>query len=279
MVDGVTQARESRGSRLERISFGLVFGALGAVAAVLLIAPTVIVLITSFTSAYSLKFPPPGYSVRWYTALWRDSPEIVAAAWLSFEVAAVATAIATVLAVAAALALARRRAVWARTLDALFMSPLMLPTLALGLALLVLFNLMGTGLSVTTLVIGHVAICAPYILRTASASLAQLDPALLDSARSLGARPWFTFRTVTLPLIAPGIAAGAFIAFMASFDNVAVSLFLSDARSEMLPIRMWNIIEANLDVRAAAVSGVLIGAAVALMLVLERLTGISRHMR
>jgi len=272
-------ARESGRARLERWSFALVFGVAGGLAVLLLVAPTVIVLITSFTSAYSLKFPPPGYSVRWYTALWNDSPEIVAAAQLSLEVAAVATAVATLLAVAGALALARRRAVWTRVLDAVFMSPLMLPTLALGLALLVLFNLLGTGLSRTTLVIGHVAICAPYILRTTSASLLQLDPALLDSARSLGARPWFTFRTVTLPLIAPGIAAGAFIAFMASFDNVAVSLFLSDARSELLPIRMWHIIESNLDVRAAATSGVLIAASLILILVLERLTGVSRHLR
>jgi putative spermidine/putrescine transport system permease protein len=173
---------------------------------VLLVAPTLIVLVTSFTSAYSLKFPPPGYSPRWYLALWNDSPEILAAAQLSVEVAALATAIATVLAVAGAVALARRREAWARVLDAVFMSPLMLPTLALGLALLVLFNVLGRGLSMTTLVIGHVAICTPYILRTTTASLLQLDPALLDSARSLGARPWFTFRTVTLPLVAPGVA-------------------------------------------------------------------------
>ncbi|HEV8142077.1 MAG TPA: ABC transporter permease [Methylomirabilota bacterium] len=273
------RTRESRASRIERWSFALAFGLAGGIAIVLLVAPTLIVVITSFTSAYSLKFPPPGYSPRWYLALWNDSPEILAAAWLSVEVAALATAIATVLAVAGAVALARRREAWARVLDAVFMSPLMLPTLALGLALLVLFNVLGRGLSMTTLVIGHVAICAPYILRTTTASLLQLDPALLDSARSLGARPWFTFRTVTLPLVAPGVAAGAFIAFMASFDNVAISLFLSDARSEVLPIRMWHIIEANLDVRAAAASGVLIGAAVVLMLLLERLTGVSRHLR
>jgi putative spermidine/putrescine transport system permease protein len=280
MAEGDTvRARESRASRLERWSFALAFGIAGGIAIALLVAPTLIVVITSFTSAYSLKFPPPGYSPRWYVALWNDSPEILAAAQLSVEVAALATAIATVLAVAGAVALARRREAWARILDAVFMSPLMLPTLALGLALLVLFNVMGRGLSMTTLVIGHVAICAPYILRTTAASLLQLDPALLDSARSLGARPWFTFRTVTLPLVAPGIGAGAFIAFMASFDNVAISLFLSDARSEVLPIRMWHIIEANLDVRAAAASGVLIGAAVVLMLVLERLTGVSRHLR
>lgn len=272
-------AKESRASLLERWSFGIVLGVLGVVAMLLLIAPTVIVLITSFTSAFSLKFPPPGYSTRWYEALWNDSPEIIAAALLSLEVAALATALSTLLAVAAALALARQRAVWARFLDSIFMSPLMLPTLALGLALLMMFNLMDQGLSRFTLVAGHVAICAPYILRTTAASLSQLDPVLLESARSLGARPFFAFRTVTLPLVLPGVAAGAFIAFMASFDNVAISLFLSDARSEVLPIRMWHIIESNLDVRAAAVSGVLIGATIALGILMERLAGISRHLR
>lgn len=277
-IDSVA-ARESWRSRIERVSFGAVLGALGTIAVVLLIAPTLIVLVTSFTNAFSLKFPPPGYSIRWYQALWNESPEIIAAAKLSAEVAAISTAFATLLGVMGALALARRRQAWARIADSIFMSPLMLPTLALGLALLVLFNLMGTGLSRMTMVIGHVAICAPYILRTTSASLVQLDPALLESARSLGARPLFVFRTVTLPLIAPGIAAGAFIALMASFDNVAISLFLSDARSEVLPIRMWHIIEANLDVRAAAVSGVLIALTVVLMIVMERLAGVSRHMR
>jgi putative spermidine/putrescine transport system permease protein len=86
-------------------------------------------------------------------------------------------------------------------------------------------------------------------------------------------------RTRPLPLIAPGIAAGAFIAFMASFDNVALSLFLSDARSEVLPIRLWNLIESSLDVRAAAVSGVLIAGTVVLALVMERVVGLSRHVR
>lgn len=278
-VEAGVQARESRASKMERWSFTGVFGLAGGLALLLLITPTLIVLITSFTNAYSLKFPPPGYSTRWYEALWNESPEIIAAARFSLEVASIATGIATLLGVSAALVLARRHEPWARFLDSVFMSPLMLPTLALGLALLVLFNLAGMGLSMTSLVIGHMAICTPYILRTTTASLAQLDPALLDSARSLGGRPWFVFRTVTLPFIAPGIAAGAFIAFMASFDNVAISLFLSDARNEVLPIRMWQILEASLDVRAAAVSGVLILVTIILMLILERLTGISQHMR
>lgn len=273
------RARESWRSIAERQSFRLVFGLLAGLALLLLLAPTVIVIIASFTNAFSLKFPPPGYSTRWYLALWNDSPEIIAAFVLSLKVAAIATAVSVVLAVAAAMALARRREQWARALEAAFLSPLMLPTLALGLALLMLFNLAGTGLSFWTLVVGHIAITSPYIVRTTTASLVQLDRSLLESARSLGASGLYTFRTVTLPLILPGVAAGAFIAFMYSFDNVAVSLFLSDARSEALPIRMWHIIESNLDVRAAAVSGVLIAATLVLMLVMERLVGVSRHVR
>lgn len=265
--------------RLERGSFNLAMGLLATLAIVLLIAPTVVVLITSFTNGFSLKFPPPGYSLRWYEALFTQSPEIWHAAGLSLKVASIATGISTVFAVAAALALARQSASWARLAESIFMSPLMLPTLALGLALLMTFNLLGVGLSFWTLVIGHVAITTPYILRTTISSLLQLDPVLLQSARSLGAGAGFAFRTVTLPLVLPGIAAGAFIAFMASFDNVAISLFLSDARSEVLPIRLWHNIESNLDVRTAAVSGVLITATVLAMVVMERLVGISRHVK
>jgi len=272
-------AGESLRSRWERLSFHAVFVVLGSAAAALLAAPTLIVLITSLTDGYTLKFPPPGYSVRWYRALLFESPEIMAAAWLSLKIAVAATAIGVVLAVTAALALARQRAAWARALDAIFMAPMMLPLLALGLGLLVLFSRMGVELSTTTLIIGHVVITTPYILRTTIASCVQIDPALMESARALGARPWFVFRTITLPLIASGVAVGAFIALMASFDNVAISLFLSDARSQVLPIKLWNIIESSLDVRAAAASGVLIIATVTLALVMERAAGLSRHMR
>ena len=102
---------------------------------------------------------------------------------------------------------------------------------------------------------------------------------LLDCSFSLGASRWYTFRRVELPAILPGIATGAFISFMVSLDNVAMSLFLSDARSEVLPIRLWHIIEDSLDVRAAAASGALIAATLILLLVMEKVAGISRHMK
>ena len=119
----------------------------------------------------------------------------------------------------------------------------------------------------------------PFVLRTTIAALAQLDPALLESSTSLGAGVFYTFRRITLPSIGRGIAAGAFLAFMASFDNVPVSLFLSDARTEVLPIHLWQIIDTDLDVRAASASGVLIVFTLLVMLIAERLAGLSRQLR
>src|SRR4030095_2946183 len=106
----------------------------------------------------------------------------------------------------------------------------------------------------------------------------QLDPVLLEGSASLGASRLYTFRRVTLPLIRPGILAGGFICFMSSFDNVPVSLFLRDAATDMLPIRMWQDLEGKLDVTIAALSGVLIVATVALMAIMERVTGLSKRL-
>ena len=167
----------------------------------------------------------------------------------------------------------------ARVLDSLFMSPLILPALAFGLASLIYFSRVGINLSLGTLVIGHTVVGVPYVIRTTVAALAQLPPALLESSASLGASRAYTFRRVTLPLIAPGIAAGAFITFMSSFDNVPVSLFLRDASTDMLPIRMWQDLEGKLDVSIAAVSSLMVLITLILMIVMERLTGISRRIR
>src|SRR5262249_36504198 len=201
------------------------------------------------------------------------------AAMNSLEVALIAMASATVLATLASVGLARRRGAWVRAVDTFFMSPMILPMLAFGLAALMYFTFMGFRPSLGLIALGHVVVVAPLVLRTTSASLSQLDPALLESSASLGAGWLYTFRRVTLPVIAPGIVAGAFLAFVASLDNVPVSLFLAGPRSDMLPIRMWGMMESMLDVRVAAVSGVLIGTVLALMLVMERVVGLTRRLR
>jgi putative spermidine/putrescine transport system permease protein len=283
MSDLTGNSDRTTGARLwrqfDRWSYALVVGGLGAAAMVLLVAPTAIVLITSFTSAATLRFPPPGLSIQWYQALFFSSPEIVHAALISLKVAAAATFAGTVLATAAAIAITASKAGWARAADTMLMSPLLLPALALGLGLLLTFNLLNVGVSMATLIIGHTVICFPFVLRTTLASLAQIDPVLEECSRSLGAGAWFNFTRVIFPLARGGIAAGAFIGFMASFDNVAISLFLADAHSEVLPIRLWDLIENLLDVRAAAASGVLIATTSVLMVLMERLTGLSRYVR
>jgi putative spermidine/putrescine transport system permease protein len=263
---------------LDGLSFRLVVGVLSTLAVVILVAPTVLVLLTSLTASASLKFPPDGFSLKWYRAL-ASAGQLQRAAENSVGVAAIATAMSAVLGTLGALGIASSRSRWARALDALFMAPLLLPALAFGFAALMAFSLAGIRLSLLTLAIGHVVVCAPIVLRTTIAALAQLDPALLESSASLGAARLYTFRRVTLPLIGRGIGAGAFLAFMASFDNVPVSLFLSDARTEVLPIHLWQIIETNLDVRAAAASGALIVFTLVVMLMAERLAGLSRQLR
>lgn len=262
----------------EALSLRLVFGALAAIAIVFLVGPTVIMLLTSFTASQSLKFPPDGLSLRWYAAL-LDADQMQAAAWNSLVVAFWTTVLSVVLGTAAALGIARSRSPLARACDVLFMSPLLLPALAFGFAALIFIHRLGFAPSIPFLVLGHTVVCVPFVLRTTIAALSQLDPALLDASQSLGAGGWRTFRRVTLPLIAPGLGAGAFLAFMASFDNVPVSLFLADERSEMLPIHLWQQIETNLDVRTAAVSGLIVMFTLILMLLAERLAGLTRQMR
>ena len=262
----------------DQASFTLVMGALTIAAITLLLAPTLVVVIVSFTDSFSLRFPPPGYSFKWYVAL-LDAWQLHFAAWNSFVVALWTTVISVVLGVAASLAIARSPTLTARILDSLFMSPLVLPALAFGLAALMLFSLVGLPISPLTLIIGHTVVCVPYVVRTTVAALAQLDTVLLESSASLGASRLYTFRRITLPLIRPGIIAGAFLAFMASFDNVPVSLFLRDARTDMLPIRMWQDLEGKLDVTIAAVSGVMILLTILALAAMERLAGLSRRLR
>jgi len=191
----------------------------------------------------------------------------------------VTTVFSVMFGVSAALAIGRSNQAWARTLDMIFMSPLLLPALAFGFAILMMFSLLGYRPSVWTLAKGHIVVCVPFVIRTTIASLAQLDAALLESSYSLGAGPTYTFRRVTLPLIRRGVAAGAFIAFMSSFDNVPVSLFLQDARHLMLPIHLWDIIHSELDARAASASGALIILTLVLMIFMERFVGVSRFMK
>ncbi|MFA6267443.1 MAG: ABC transporter permease [Pseudolabrys sp.] len=259
-------------------SFKAVFWALSLATVVVLAAPVVVILLLSFTGEEALHFPPASYSLRWYVAL-LDANELQASFIISIKVAAITVTASVALGVSAALAIVRSQSAWVRSLETLFMSPLILPALAFGFASLMMFSLLGFRPSILTLSIGHIVVCVPFVLRTTLASLAQLDPALLDCSVSLGASDLFTFRRVTLPLISRGVASGGFIAFMSSFDNVPVSLFLQDARTQVLPIYLWDIIQNQLDNRAASACGVIIIGTIVMMVLMERFAGFSRFMK
>src|SRR5262249_58919709 len=129
---------------------------------------------------------------------------------------------------------ARRSGRWVRALDTFFMSPMILPMLAFGLAALMYFTFLGLRPSLPLIMVGHTVVVAPFVLRTTSASMSQLDPALLESSASLGAGWFYTFRRVTLPVIAPGIGAGAFLAFVASLDPTGSPLLPGPCRCMLL---------------------------------------------
>jgi putative spermidine/putrescine transport system permease protein len=256
--------------------YDIAVNALALFAMLLLLAPTLVVVIISFTGGITLRFPPPSWSLRWYVEL-LQSWEIIQPALTSLKVAALATLLSTVLGTAAAIGIARSQSKIARVLDALFMSPMVLPAMAFGLSLLLVFNMLGIRLSVATLVLGHTIICVPFVIRMVGASVQQLNPVLVTCSLSLGASHWYTFRRITLPLIKRGIFAGGFVAFLSSFDNVPVSLFLADARTEVLPIKLWAILEGSLDVRVAAVSGVIVILTLIGLILAESLGGVTRQ--
>lgn len=274
---GGVPAGRMRG-RLGHAVFWTVMWGLGLGGLLYLLLPTLIIVLASFTASDYIAFPPEGLSLRWFVRLWQLE-EVRVSAGRSLLVALGATAISVVLGVAAAFPLVRGQFPGRETLNAFLMSPLILPSLVYGLAALMFVSAIGVPLSVPVLVLSHVAIIVPYVIRTTAASLALLDPHLEEAARSLGANPWQTFLRVVLPNLLPGIATGAAFAFISSFDNLTVSLFLADPRVETLPIRLFAMINFDLDPAAAAISAVLVVLAFAVVLLAHWAVGLSRITR
>jgi putative spermidine/putrescine transport system permease protein len=159
------------------------------------------------------------------------------------------------------------------------MSPLMLPAILTGLALFQLFILSGVGRPVWGLIIGHTLVAVPYVLRTTLAVLHNFDTRIEEAAASLGASPARVFREVTLPLIRPGVIAGGIFAFIVSFDQFPISLFLVLPKGETLPVVLFNYIKFDLDGAIAAASMVSIVMALAVVLLLERLIGLKAYVK
>jgi putative spermidine/putrescine transport system permease protein len=234
-------------------TFRRVVSALGWIAIAFLVFPVAFTAIVSFGGGIFIEFPPTSWSSKWYAniaKIHRIWPAVVTSFWIAVTAATLATA----LGVAAALAIVRLPVPAKSFVTALLLSPVSMPIVAIGIALIQFFILIGIAFSWASLAIGHLVLVIAYPIRTLVASLTLSNPSLEEAAGSLGASPWRAFLTVTLPQMKPGLISGWLFAFLISFDNYPISIFLVRGDLTTLPIELFNYINQNLDPTPAAFS-------------------------
>lgn len=239
-----------------------------------LLAPIIIVVIAAFNSGEYLKFPPEGFSLRWFRALLASEP-FIDAFLFSLRLAVIVTILATTIGTAAALYVTRYSRRYRGAIQLMLIAPLPVPAILTGIALLIFIY--ATDISTNSfinLIIGHTIITLPYVFLTVSTVLVGFNRSLEEAARSLGAGPWTTFYRVTLPLLKGGIVSGAVFAFIISFDEFPISLLLAGVGSTPLPLQLFDYLRFSFDPTAAAVSTVTILMTVVVVLITERLVGL-----
>ncbi|RMF83676.1 MAG: ABC transporter permease, partial [Nitrospinota bacterium] len=240
-----------------------------------LAAPILIVIVVSFNPEGYVRFPPSGVSLRWFQAVFMDKT-FVTAIINSGKLAFLATLISLGLGIPAAVALGRYQFPGKYLIEAFLLSPLSLPMIVLGIALLFYVNKIGLGLSFSSLLAGHVVITIPYILRTVVGVYRGMDRTVEEAAMVLGANSWATFYHITLPHLKPGIIAGAIFAFLLSFDNVPVSIFLTTPETTTLPVALLSYLVYNFDPSIAAISTLEMAFVMVAMFIVERLYGLQK---
>jgi putative spermidine/putrescine transport system permease protein len=215
--------------------------------------PIIVVIAVSFSSANYLTFPPPAFSLKWYRA-YIGSENWLNPTWLSLWVAAAVVVLSTVLGTLAALGIARLPRPLRVLVSGLILSPLIVPVIVVAIGVYYAFAQYGLVGKPIALVLAHTSLAVPFVVTSVTATLSGIDPRLEQAALSLGATPRGTFFQITLPLIQPGVIVGALFAFITSFDELIVALFLSGQGAVTLPRRMWEDLRYAIDPTIAAVS-------------------------
>ncbi len=239
------------------------------------LAPLAVVCLVAFTPEGYLSVPTRSWSLRWFRAIW-NYPEFLAAFRDSLWLGVLSSTIAIALAVPAALAIARYRFPGREGVTALFLSPLMVPHVVLGIAFLRFFSQIGLSGTFLGLVLSHVIVVVPFALRLVLATSYGIDTRIEQAAVSLGADVATTFRRVTLPLLLPGIVSGWVLAFINSFDEVTMTVFIASPATTTLPVRLFLYIQDNIDPLVCSISASLIALTAILMIALDRLFGLDR---
>jgi|TARA_B110000971_G_scaffold32489_2_gene30060 putative spermidine/putrescine transport system permease protein len=246
-----------------------------ALVVVFLLGPLVVTVVVSFTSSSVYTLPPPEWSFRWYASLSQKSG-LAEAVWLSVQIALLSTALALVLGTMTAIAVVRGRFSGREAIATFAVSPLMMPGLVVGVAMLQAFRSVGFRDAWMSLVLAHVIITLPFVVRTLLAALERFDFTLIDAARTLGLSYPMAVLKVLTPGLAPAFLTSGLFAFLASMDNYPISIFLTDARNKTLPIKMLQYLEEQPDPTLAAISSGLIVLALIALALGSRSVGLNR---
>ena len=230
----------------------VLLGIFAALIAIYLMLPTIVVIPMALNQSSVLGVFSDGWTLSWFSEIIEDKMWGTTAL-TSLQVALGTVIVATTVGTAAALGLQRVSAKWRLPITAVIVSPMIIPPVIIGIGTYVLFLRMYIEGTVLGLIIAHSVLALPFVVITVTATLTQLDPVFDRAAASLGAGPWVRFRRITLPLIAPGMFAGALFAFVMSWDEVVVSIFLTDSQTRTLPVFMWTQVRTQLTPTLAAV--------------------------
>ena len=240
-----------------------------------MLAPLLVVCLVAFTPENTLSLPSTEFSLRWFKAVFVH-PDFVQSFWNSLWLALTSATLATLLAVPVGMAITRYNFPGRDFLNALFLSPLIIPHLVLGVALLRLFALVGGSGSFGWLILAHAVIITPYTLRLVVAALVGFDRSAEQAALSLGASQMQMFTRITLPMILPGVTGGWLLAFINSFDEVTMSIFVTAPSTVTLPVRMYMYATESIDPLMAAVSALMVALTALAMIILDRVYGLDR---
>ncbi|WP_212289816.1 ABC transporter permease [Bradyrhizobium liaoningense] len=235
----------------------------------------VIVIASSLTAGRVLRFPPDGLSFRWYYAAASDDA-FMSAFWVSTQLATIATIVSLVIGLSASFALARRDIPGKTLLLGAALSPLVVPMVVIGLGLLQALVCLRLNQSMLGLILGHVLITLPYVVRTLLSGLVHFDQNLEFAAMNLRAPPLRVLTRITLPILAPTMMSAAVFAFVTSFGNITLSIFLGYGGQATLPVQIFTYVEQSFEPIIAAVSSLVVFGTVGLLLVVEWLFGMSK---
>lgn len=231
-----------------------------------LYVPLVVVVVYSFNDS-RLNAEWVGFTWHWYDVLFHDE-QMLGAAWNSLVIGLVSSAVATALGTMAGYAMYRYRL---RLLPVLVLTPIAIPEILMGVSLLIFFVMLNLTLGLVSIILSHIAFSVGFVAIVVRSRLAGMDDSLTEAARDLGATPWRSFRLVTLPLIMPGIVAGALMAFTLSIDDFVITFFTAGVDSTTLPLQIYSMIKIAVTPEVNAVSTLLMLLTLLLIVIATRL--------